>query len=245
MNLHVEMLKKTIQKQLISIDSTNNWALRNINTFNPEILYVIHAVEQTLGRGRYGHSWSSDLVVSYSFLIQKHRHDLGNLSQVIALSISKVLKDFGVLPKLKWPNDILIGGKKICGILAETTILRESNRIGMVIGVGMNINHLPNIERPTTSLFHECGKEYCIETVKKKISEQFFQDYNQFMVCGFASFLEEYEANLIHQRGAAMSFHQNGMILEGFFQEITPFGTLKMKLKDGSLKEFASGEVAY
>lgn len=132
---------------LESVDSTNNEAKRRIASLAD--MSVIAAYEQTAGRGQRENIWLSEpgknLTAS---IVLKHdgtilsRVSADNqfiISEMISKAVVGLLADYGVIARIKWPNDIYVGDKKICGILIEHT-LRGSSIINSIIGVGLNVN---------------------------------------------------------------------------------------------------------
>ena len=103
-----------------TISSTNDYLLKGEIKKDKKIKICI-AEEQTKGRGRRGKSWISpkfkNIYFSLSLFLEKE--DLSGLSIAIALSVSEVLTEFNVEALIKWPNDLLVGNMKICGILIE------------------------------------------------------------------------------------------------------------------------------
>ncbi len=136
------MEKKLVIKWYESLDSTNMQAQREL----PEALEgtVWVADYQSAGRGQRGNSWESGAGENLLFTVLL-RPDFLNvadqfaISQVVALSVVKYLETMGLSPKIKWPNDIYVGDKKICGILIEHSI-SGANLSASILGVGINVN---------------------------------------------------------------------------------------------------------
>lgn len=148
---------------------------------------VIVANSQIKGRGRLQREWidesGKNLIMSIILYPRKPLHTASIITQVAAASVSDAIKDFGMDSKIKWPNDVLVGGKKISGVLVETAI--ENNQIEYVIvGIGMNVNmDISNkpIKTIASSFFNELGNEFSIELVKNKLIEKFNYYYNEFL----------------------------------------------------------------
>lgn len=150
---------------LESVDSTNEEAKRLAADGAPEGT-VIWAKQQTAGRGRRGRSWVSEEGNLYCSLLLRpkcHAFKAMNLSFIAGLSMAEAVAS--VLPKgtfvnCKWPNDVLVEGKKISGILLETQTVPLGGLDWMVIGAGLNItSHPVDVEFPATCLAREKVKE--------------------------------------------------------------------------------------
>jgi BirA family biotin operon repressor/biotin-[acetyl-CoA-carboxylase] ligase len=137
---------------LDEVDSTNEEAKRR--AFLGELGPIwIGAACQTVGRGRRGRSWTSERgnLFATGLYSLKNGKDAANLSFVTAIAVAKVLETWVENDKiaLKWPNDVLIDGKKVCGILIESWV--NDGLFQLAIGVGTNIIHAPiDTERPAT-----------------------------------------------------------------------------------------------
>lgn len=127
---------------LASTDSTNEEAKRRISDIDN--LSVVSALEQTSGRGQRGNQWYSapgqnllfSIVLKSPSLVAKNHFALNEMA---ALSVTDFLSAYGIKAEIKWPNDIYVGEKKICGILIENSFL--GNAISSsIIGIGLNIN---------------------------------------------------------------------------------------------------------
>lgn len=238
-----------IRKHFTTIDSTNTWAKHNAHLFDIDKITLVTADAQTGGRGRFRRTWESpplqNIYASFCFGIEKHRQDIGNLPQIMALSAATTLEKLGFTPKLKWPNDVLLSRKKVAGILSETTPL--SDTLWMIIGIGLNVNMpeelLKKIDRPATSLLAESGKAWEVEDVLLELQLQFARDLERFLDEGFYPFLEPYQERIVHHEGDKIRFHDNMSEREGFFHAINKDGTLLMRLESGELRTFVSGEI--
>ena len=138
---------------LDSIDSTNDEVKRRISDLDN--LSVLSALSQTKGRGQGDHIWISEpgsnllfsIVLKYSSsadsvqspLLSVQAHDQIVISQITALSVVDLLAAHEIEAKIKWPNDIYVGDKKICGILIEHSV-RGNWLTSSIIGIGLNVN---------------------------------------------------------------------------------------------------------
>ena len=151
------------------VNSTNNTALRLIKRTNCQF-GMVTAISQKLGKGQYGKKWISykgNLFASFFFKIQNQNLNFKKITQLNCELIRKLLSSFYKKKiTIKPPNDLLINGKKICGILQESIIKDEQQYL--IIGIGINLIKSPYIkDYPTTNLF---------ELIKKKIDKNEFQN---------------------------------------------------------------------
>ena len=127
---------------LEEIDSTNKYAKQNIISI--EDMTVVYTSKQTAGRGRLQRQWNyvgeNNIYASIVLKPSKELKEIySNLTQYLCVILAEVFEEYGVIPKIKWPNDIRINGKKISGILAESVI--NGNALeGIILGFGINLN---------------------------------------------------------------------------------------------------------
>lgn len=161
-----------------TIGSTNTWGKQNADTFARDQVTLITADEQTSGRGRFKRKWESppgqNIYATFCFFTKKPLATIGTISQVAAHSVAKTLQDHGLKPVLKHPNDVLLSGKKVSGILCETTSL---DMLCVLVGIGVNVNMpselLEKIDQPATSLLAETGILHDIESLIKSLQKHF------------------------------------------------------------------------
>ena len=157
-----------------TLPSTNTFLMQHHAEF-PDYS-VIWALEQTAGRGRFQRTWVSapgrDL--SFSILLplgdmqaDLRQTGLPNFPQALALAVCRMLQKQGLTPSLKWPNDVLLEGRKVCGILCEVAQRLPANAV--VAGVGVNLNSsaedLSAAGKPATSMAQVAGRAYDLQTV--------------------------------------------------------------------------------
>ena len=126
-------------------DSTNDEAARHIDDLDN--LSVLAAVEQTAGRGQGDHSWTSapgenltfSLVLKFPPLSTLAARDILFITRTVTHALREYLLSRGVETRIKWPNDIYAGDRKICGILIENTLVRNRVKTS-IIGIGLNLN---------------------------------------------------------------------------------------------------------
>ena len=144
---------------LQSVDSTNEEAKRHISDIDN--LSVLSAWEQTAGRGQRGNTWTSNAGENLMFSIVLKSpvlmaEDHFALNEIAALSVSEFLSTYGIKAQIKWPNDIYVDKKKICGILIENSF-RGKSISSSIIGIGLNINQRNfnvNLPNPTSMVLY-------------------------------------------------------------------------------------------
>jgi len=152
---------------LAETNSTNDDVWRAIDEDEPEGLVVV-ADQQLKGRGRQGRSWvtTPEASLAFSILIRPtpgEVHSLSRFSALGGLAVRAAIAELsGARPQLKWPNDVLINNKKICGILTEA-FWEGSHLKGMIIGIGINITvasvpNLPSLIYPASSIESETAR---------------------------------------------------------------------------------------
>lgn len=180
------------------LESTNDYAQVLLSSQPPDGT-VIRAGHQTRGRGQKGNTWVDEpgkgltmSMILYPSTLSANR--AFDLSRIAALALKKTIEEFapGKKVEIKWPNDILLNGKKVAGILIENQVeglfVKRS-----VIGVGLNVNQSsfpPEIAESATSLFLECGKEFNIDSVMEK-SLEIFEPYYLLLRSGKAQSIEQ------------------------------------------------------
>jgi BirA family biotin operon repressor/biotin-[acetyl-CoA-carboxylase] ligase len=232
-----------------SIGSTNNTAKRLAESDSPEGAIVI-AEKQTRGRGRLGRSWLSPINKGLYFsIILRPRVQIERmpaLSLVAALSICKVIESKTSLePKIKWPNDCLIGGKKTAGILVD--ISAEPGRVSYaILGVGINVNTAirdfsKKISRRATSLSIEAGSHFNRAEILRRFLEEFEGSYRNFQTYGLRFIAPELvkRSSVI---GRKIEFSLGPKNYAGIALGYDEKGGLRVKLKDG-VKILSGGEV--
>lgn len=231
-----------------SLDSTNTWTKNNAHMLDPQYITCITAQEQTAGRGRFFRKWLSpkgyNIYATLYFQIPRTAAFLSNLGQVMCLACCAVLQNQGFSTLIKWPNDILLSGKKVGGILCETISFDES--IGVVLGFGINVN-MPNdllnlIDQPATSLLEQSGKEWNINTLLESIAYEFSQYLELLEKHGFIYFHQMYDT-LLAYKGELMEWTDGIRKITGVCQSIASDGKLTLILSSGEMLSVSTGEI--
>lgn len=233
-----------------TLDSTNVKA-RELGLEGAASGTVVVAKEQTAGRGRRGRSWESpageNIYMSVLLRPEIEAQKAPMLTLVMAYSVAQVLREEGYHEaQIKWPNDIVIAGKKVCGILTEMEM--NGFAIGhVVIGVGINGNReiFPEeLSGKATSLFLEKGEKADCEELIKKVVEQFEKDYKRFLEAGNLSFLKEAYDQMLVNCDKEVRVLEPGNEYNAVALGITSEGELMVRKEDGSIENVFAGEVS-
>ena len=138
---------------------------------------------------------------------------------------------------LKWPNDLLVGGAKLAGVLLE----RVDDAV--IVGVGVNLAQAPRLPDRQTVALSELSVGYERDAFAADLSRQFAQDLDRWRSYGLAPVVSRWEA-AGHPRGTALSLEEpGGSRLDGSFAGLTEAGALQLRLADGSTRAIHAGEV--
>ncbi len=231
-----------------TIDSTNTYAKQHANSFAPDQITCITADEQTAGRGRFQNQWISppgvNLYATFYFKLPSNTLHLSCLAELLALSFASLLEREGLQPKIKWPNDIQLSGKKLSGILCETAF--QAKTVDIFLGIGVNVNMdqeaLSHIDQAATSLQQETGKQWDRKTLLKDLQKQFINDLEIFQKKGFTPFHNLFEKFLAY-KGETVRCFDGTHEWVGICHSITPDGQLTLLLPNQIFHTLLSGEI--
>jgi BirA family biotin operon repressor/biotin-[acetyl-CoA-carboxylase] ligase len=233
---------------LESVDSTQTFAKKHISSFDPKAFTIISADEQLKGKGRFNRHWYSSkgnsVLTTYCFFVEDTSLNLGPITLVLALSICEVLQKLGLRPKIKWPNDVFLHSNKCAGILAEVEPKEGGQQV--FLGYGLNVNlseeELRPLEFEATSLFIETNRKWTLDQLSTPIEILFKRDLSLFLEKGFEPFHAAYE-DLSFFHGKTVRLDLGHEVTAGSYVGIDKSGAIILKLKDGSIKTFVSGEI--
>lgn len=181
-------------KKMTNASSTNTILKENID--NIENGTVILADKQSGGRGRHGKSFESPEGGLYMSVYLDAVYSTGEMPFVTVLSgiaVRRAILDItGLDAKIKWPNDIFIGGKKVCGILTE--LVKRRCGYGVIIGIGLNVLSDKNLPDMATSILRETGKVYDIRLFAEKVLTNIGLLYGK---CDKIEIAKELKANIL------------------------------------------------
>ena len=213
---------------------------------------LVVAEVQTGGRGRLGRPWGSPKGGLWMSLVLRPEFAASlasRITQTAAVGVAKALWGIGVEARIKWPNDLLAGGKKICGILAESSVdsvtrPAQGRRLDyVVLGVGMNANldpaELEVTDREVTTIRSELGRDVDpLELLRALLSNL---DAELDRIEDFGAILEDWR-NLNCTLGVKVRVRRFGETLEGLAVDLSPDGALLLATSRGTVELF-EGEI--
>lgn len=234
-----------------SITSTNDIAKELLQQGGKEGL-VIWADEQTRGRGRMGRRWiSAPGNLYFSLVLEPHRllTEISQLSILAAVAVGDMMASLlpdDVVVSYKWPNDILLNGQKVCGILLETHPLSGNERdMGVVIGIGINLQHAPeNTIYPATSLLNFIPSPLIAAEVLPQCLAQFQFYYAKWLKNGFSAIRQPWKDRAFGL-GKRMIFAVNGYQYKGNFIDIDGTGAMLINNDQGDIETISSAEILF
>ena len=233
-----------------SLDSTNSEAKRLWQNGLKEPALILSR-EQTAGKGRRGRTWLSpkDDGVFMTMLLMPDIEPIhaSMLTLIAGLAVAQAVKSLtSVEAMIKWPNDLVINGKKTCGILTEMSA--EMDYVHHVeVGIGINVNQVAfdqEIVDSATSIRANCGQIINRPRLIGAVVEAFEALYSQFVIDRNLNFmLEAYNEQCINV-GKELKVLSRNDVTEGLGIGITEDGTLQIRLKDGTITTVNAGEVS-
>jgi BirA family biotin operon repressor/biotin-[acetyl-CoA-carboxylase] ligase len=225
--------------------STNDEARRLAEAGASERLAVTADV-QTAGRGRQGRAWVSphgNLHVSFVLRPSVKPAEAGAFGFGVAVAVAETIERLahGVDAKCKWPNDVLVGGKKVAGILLESRGTPETLD-WLICGIGLNVAEAPEKTAwPATSLT-SLGANVPVERALETMTARFDHWYRHWLIEGFAPLRQAWLARA-HALGKMLKVGRNGDEREGKFVGLDPSGALVLEHAGGRRETISYGEV--
>lgn len=232
-----------------SIGSTNDLAKDWIDKGAAHLSLVV-ADEQTAGRGRNGRRWFTPPGISLAFSLVLHMDHFGafalpRLSGLGALSVCTTLRDiYGLDARIKWPNDILLRGNKLAGVLVETVWSGDELRFA-VLGIGINVAHgsMPasdDLGMPATNVERELGKPVERWSMLREVLIKLF-----FWLEGInsPSFLQAWEQNLAYKNEKVQLTRNGQKVHEGRLLGLDSNGAIRLQGSNGNVISFQTGDL--
>eukprot|EP00929_Paragymnodinium_shiwhaense_P064179 TRINITY_DN32120_c0_g1_i1.p1 TRINITY_DN32120_c0_g1~~TRINITY_DN32120_c0_g1_i1.p1 ORF type:complete len:353 (+),score=24.15 TRINITY_DN32120_c0_g1_i1:41-1099(+) len=247
------------------IDSTQTYAERELSRLDLTKLNIVSADFQTAGRGTRERTWQAlegkSALMTFVFRFPQECENLfvnrnaPNATQVLAICVADIVAETlgkGHTVGLKWPNDIVVDGHKVAGILARAECSPGPRLETLLLGVGVNINsekaELDKIARPVWpagSLRSLSGSEqgFSVAEFREKLAMRFAQALRKFFVSGFAAFVERVNAMDVHT-GQQITFRvADNLTVEGICLGVNESGHVMLKPPDGQVQTYPSGEI--
>ncbi|MGV8091435.1 MAG: biotin--[acetyl-CoA-carboxylase] ligase [Mangrovibacterium sp.] len=230
--------------------STNNYAINQVAVNEVEEGTVFLAYEQTAGRGQANNQWESEAGsnLTFSILLRPAFLEIQKqfmLSKVVCLGLVNFLCRYIENVKIKWPNDIYVGDRKICGILIENAVI--SGVISQsVVGIGLNINQTvfrspaPN----PVSLKMITGKDYDLNVLIKELLNEIDRFYLKLRDGRYAELDQAFHEKL-YRLNEWHHFRDESHEYTGMIIGVNPIGQLRIQEQNGSTYEYHFKEVEY
>ena len=245
--IHTKWAGKTVHFAR-ETDSTNLWIKRLAKEGAPEGTLAL-AEFQSAGRGRLGRSWEvpegTSVMMSILLRPKFEPQYAPTLTLVMGMAVAKAVKNLGFDVSIKWPNDVVVSHKKICGILTEMGV-RDGKIDYAVIGVGINVNikEFPEeMADKATSLYLESGRKFDRSQIPGLVMEAFEEYYEKFAAtCDLSGLKEKYESILANYNQPVRVLAKEPY--EGVARGITDGGELLVEKTDGTIVAVSAGEVS-
>lgn len=234
------------------VESTNTFARDLLKTSNPPEGSIIIADEQSMGRGQRENSWKSEKGKNLTFSLILHPTSLAAdnqfyLTQLVSLAIADFLyselnSEFQV--KIKWPNDVLVGNKKIAGVLIENS-LRGNGISSSIIGIGLNINQTHFEFENASSLCMLTGIKYDLQICLDKLCQFIEARYLQLLNKKTSILKSEYLKRL-YRLNENYKYEIGNVIFDGKIIGVNKQGKLQVQLNNSSdVQEFGLKEIKF
>lgn len=229
--------------------STNSYLrefCRSVHICDDILLWTDH---QFAGRGQRGATWESEPFKNLTFSVSKRANLLPidlqfYITMAASLAIFELLEELGVERiSVKWPNDILAGNRKLCGILIESVV--KNNKMDIVIiGVGLNVNQIFFEHAPkATSLKLETGTDYKLPVLITRISQLFEKCITRITTGDFDQIKADYESKLFKKDKPALFSDPSGHTFNGMIKGVSHNGKLILQHEDGTLHYYGLKEL--
>ncbi len=227
-----------------SLPSTNDMAKQKAQEGAKEGTVIV-AEEQTAGRGRIKRRWLSPRgSIALSIILYPPLDYLPCLIMVASLAVTRSIEQVtGLKAKIKWPNDVLVNDKKICGILVESDV--RGNKVDYaVIGIGINVNlevsDFPRIAPMATSLSRELGRDVSRRDMVQGLLAQAEKLY--LALAAGDSVFRQWRDNLV-TLGKKVQVSSGEATCRGIAESVAADGSLLLRQPDGSLLKIVAGDV--
>lgn len=225
--------------------SSTNAVLLEMSKKSAKSWTVVWTADQTQGKGYAGNQWNSEknknLAVSLLIVSDLNYNSLIYFNQWVCNCVCEFLNKYSDEVYVKWPNDIIIKNKKVCGILIETH--KSDNQLNIIIGIGLNINQTNFENLPKAgSLSTQTEQNYVIEEILSGLLTKLENEYGQIENQNWKSIIANYNSKLF-RKGKISVFKKENELLNGIIQKVDELGLLKVKLENNEIKSFKHKEI--
>jgi BirA family transcriptional regulator, biotin operon repressor / biotin---[acetyl-CoA-carboxylase] ligase len=233
-----------------SLDSTNDYAKEHISSLGHG--RIILARTQTSGHGRMQRKWISppEGNLYFSLVLKENLPPLEricNITQVASIAVAQTLESYGLITSIKWPNDVLVSGKKICGLLSETVVRRKSME-GVIVGIGINVNMsgetLKTIDQPAASMAVELKKTLNPEAVLSCFLENFSSGFQLFLEQGFTGLKSQWNKYTSAWIGMKVTVENGSINGPGQILALNDDGTIKIQF-GAQVMDLCDGDIVF
>lgn len=248
-DLHVTRIGRELHHH-VAVASTMTEAARLAEAQAPEGTVVV-AEQQTAGRGRLGRTWHSapGLGIWMTVILRPPLSpmELGPLTLMAAVAVADGIADAtGLHTGIKWPNDLLADGKKLCGMLTELVAEQDAVRY-VLLGIGINVHHSAadfpaELAGTATSIREAAGHPVDRVAVFRSVLTALDREYGEALTDGFAPVLERWRRGSV-TLGCPVTVSGPARTLRGTAEAVTPAGGLLLRLEDGRCETVLSGDV--
>ena len=229
-----------------SIDSTNSYLASTKYSTKPQICITR---EQTKGKGQHGRNWVSQKDGSIIFSMRKSFNEgmnLNGLSLIAGMAIIKSIEAECQLSglKIKWPNDIYYGDKKLAGILMENTHYKSNQLVLVGVGINYQLVDTNEIDEPWVDLSRILNKLPNFQQLTAKIIYNILFFLEDFQINGLSTLLSQWD-HYDMLKGVRIKFRESNIELQGQIDGITHQGALKVLTKDGVKELYSSMHIEY
>lgn len=238
--------------EIDSVGSTNGWTAEHAAEL-PHMTMVT-ALSQTAGRGQRGNSWESEPGANLTFTVLARLPEVPvrgqfAVSEATALAVADTLADYGLEAKVKWPNDIYIADRKVCGILIEHSVL-GTELTHSIIGVGLNVNQTefrsdaPNPVSMAQAAGRSLDRPEVERTVSQRLEERLERSRH---AAGREAQHAEFLTRLYRGDGAMHPYRDRaaGTVFRAAVADVEPQGLLHLRCEDGTERVYAFKEVEF
>ncbi|HWF00398.1 MAG TPA: biotin--[acetyl-CoA-carboxylase] ligase [Caulobacteraceae bacterium] len=232
------------------IDSTNLEAGRRLEAGERGPLWITAQV-QTAGRGRLGRNWetpSGNLAATLLTTTQRPPMEAAQVAFVAALAVADVVGGYAdaSMVRLKWPNDTLLGGRKVSGVLVESGALPAGEGLWLIVGIGVNLAHAPKFaDRPATAIAdHLDGSAPSPSDAAHRLAAAFGRWVAIWESQGFAPIAAAWTERAYGLGEICVARLPNETI-EGVAEGLDGDGALRLRLADGAVRRITAGDVFF